>query len=182
MPWTEEPGTNGFVDGMYIQPLFSLIFTLAYGIRCLRTPYNIWILAAGHFKQTQRCHVISAALNLLVSILMVWKWGLVGVAIGTLIAMCYQTIWMTVYTVKKLVQHSLKSTVKRYMVDVVAALMIVLTTSKITMDDCTYTGWCLMAIKVAVISVICIIVVSFVFYKDYCLAFINHLLKKYYDK
>ena len=57
-------------------------------------PYNILILAAGHYKQTQSNYIIAMILNIVVSIATVKMWGLVGVAIGTLIAMAYQTVWM----------------------------------------------------------------------------------------
>ena len=67
--------TDGLTDAQYIQPLFAGLLVLAYGIRSLRTPYNIWILAAGHYKQTQSCHITAAALNLGISVLAVSRWA-----------------------------------------------------------------------------------------------------------
>ena len=61
------------------------------------------ILAGGHYKQTQNNYIIAALINIVVSVLAVKKWGLVGVAIGTLIAMFYQTIWMAIYDSKNLI-------------------------------------------------------------------------------
>lgn len=155
---------NGLTDANYIQPVFSVILVIAYGIRCLRTPYNIWILAAGHFKQTQRCHITAAALNLIISIVAVSRWGLVGIAIGTFIAMCYQTIWMMVYTTKNLIKCTFWHILKQWMADVAAVTMICISTSRITLGDVSYLGWFVMAVKVAGIAAVCIGIAACVFH------------------
>ena len=52
--------TNGINDVNYIQPLFADAIVLANAMHCLRMPYNIMILAAGHYKQTQHNYIIAA--------------------------------------------------------------------------------------------------------------------------
>ena len=79
--------TFGINDANYIQPVFAVLLTLANAMHCLRLPYNIMVLAAGHYRQTQKNYIVAAILNILVSILTVKVWGLIGVAIGTLVAM-----------------------------------------------------------------------------------------------
>jgi peptidoglycan biosynthesis protein MviN/MurJ (putative lipid II flippase) len=139
---------------------------IAYGIRCLRTPYNIWILAAGHFKQTQRCHIIAAVLNLVLSAPSVSRYGLIGIAVGTLVAMCYQTAWMTVYTVRNLVKCSASHVIKRYLVDVVTVVIVCAAASWIKLGDVSYIGWLIMAIKVTAIVAVCVTVTTIVFYRE----------------
>lgn len=95
--------TYGINDADYIQPLFAVLITIANAGHCLRLPYNILILAAGHYKQTQSNYIIAMILNIVVSIATVKMWGLVGVAIGTLIAMAYQTVWMAKYDSKNII-------------------------------------------------------------------------------
>ncbi len=157
--------TNGLTDANYVQPLFAAVLVLAYGIRCLRTPYNIWILAAGHFKQTQRCHITAAAMNLIISILAVSRWGLVGIAVGTLIAMCYQTVWMAVYTVRNLIKCTSGHILKQFFADLVEVALIFVATSWITLGEITYMGWFSMAMKVALIALVCISFTSMLFYR-----------------
>jgi O-antigen/teichoic acid export membrane protein len=158
--------TNGLTDASYIQPFFAMLMVIAYGIRCLRTPYNIWILAAGHFKQTQRCHIIAAVLNLVLSALSVSRYGLIGIAVGTLVAMCYQTAWMTVYTVRNLVKCSASHVIKRYLVDVVTVVIVCAAASWIKLGDVSYIGWLIMAIKVTAIVAVCVTVTTIVFYRE----------------
>ena len=155
--------TNGLTDTNYIQPFFAAVLVLAYGIRCLRTPYNIWILAAGHFKQTQRCHITAAALNLIISVIAVSQWGLIGVAVGTLIAMCYQTTWMAVYTIRNLVKCSTVHVVKQCFTDLIAAVVICVTTYWIRLESISYVAWFGMALKVAVVALVCTTATSFLF-------------------
>ena len=156
--------TIGLTDADYIQPIFAAILVLAYGIRCLRTPYNIWILAAGRFKQTQRCHIIAAVLNLVISILAVSRWGLIGVAIGTLITMCYQTTWMMLYTTRKLVKVTIKHVFRQLIADATAVVFVFIATSSIVLEDINYLSWFIMAVKVALITIACIAVVTLIFH------------------
>jgi O-antigen/teichoic acid export membrane protein len=165
--------TNGLTDTNYVQPLFAGLLTLAYGIRCLRTPYNMWILAAGHYKQTQRCHVIAAVLNLVISAVTVWIWGLVGVAVGTLIAMLYQTVWMAIYNTKNLLKRPIWTVLKQFGVDILTAGGICLLAGSITLGQVTYLGWVIMAVKVGVIALAVTGLSAVVFYRKQVVALLK---------
>lgn len=156
--------TNGLSDANYIQPVFALLMVLAYGIRSLRTPYNIWILAAGHFKQTQRCHIMAVILNLTISVFAVSRWGLVGIAVGTLVAMCYQTTWMAVYTARNLVKCTFGHILKQCIADITITFAICFATSWITLQEVSYLGWFVMAAQTGVIALVVTAVISFLFY------------------
>lgn len=158
--------TDGLTDADYIQPLFAGLLVIAYGIRCLRTPYNIWILAAGHYKQTQRCHIIAAAMNLILSVIAVWRWGLVGVAVGTLIAMIYQTGWMAWYNVRQLLRRPAGTVLKQFALDALTAGLIVLTCRGFVLTEVSYLGWVLLAAKTACIALAITVAVAFLFYRN----------------
>ena len=89
--------TRGITDANYYVPLFGIFITLANFGHSLRLPYSIIILSAGHYKQTQKNYIIAASMNVVISAVVVKQFGLIGVAVGTLIAMIYQTIWMANY-------------------------------------------------------------------------------------
>ena len=170
--------TKGLMDADYIQPIFAIIIVVAYGVRCLRTPYNIWILAAGHFKQTKHCHIIAAVLNLIISITVVSKCGLIGVAVGTLIAMIYQTTWMAIYTTRKLVKVSIMHLVKRCLADACMVIVTILATAWIRLEDVSYLGWFLMAVKVASIAAVSVIGLSVVFYYKDSIKLFRGIIRK----
>lgn len=144
--------TAGLNDAEYVQPLFAVILVLAYGMRCLRTPYNIWILAAGHYKQTQSCHMTAVILNLGISIAAVHVGGLIGVAVGTLAAMVYQTVWMAVYTARHLLKRPLTCIGKQLLADILMTAVICLFTRGISLEQLSYAGWLSMAVRIAVVA------------------------------
>ena len=156
--------TAGLTDAPYIQPLFAAVLVLAYGIRCLRTPYNIWVLAAGHFRQTQLCHITAAAVNLVLSVLAVFRFGLMGVALGTLAAMCWQTGWLALYTTRKLIPCEKGHLRKQLLADAAAAAGIRLCTVALELQQVSYLGWLTMAVQVAFIALGCIAAACLLFY------------------
>lgn len=170
--------THGLTDANYIQPVFAALMVLGYGIRCLRTPYNIWILAAGHFKQTQRCHIIAAMVNLALSVLAVSRWGLVGVAVGTLVAMCYQTFWMMLYTTRKLVDCTVGHILKRCLADIIMVVTAYASTSRIVLKEVSYLGWFLMAVQVAATVVLCMAITSALLYRKETQRLLKRFLRK----
>lgn len=158
--------TNGITDADYIQPLFAILLTLANAVHCLRLPYNITILAAGDFRNTQRCYIIATVVNIVVSIVLVFLWGLVGVAIGTLIAMVYQTVWMAIYNSKHLIQGEIKSFVKQIIVDAITVVLMWVATTWIDMRSVSYLSWFIMALEVAGMGLVVVAVVNLLFYRN----------------
>lgn len=165
--------TLGIHDANYIQPLFAALIVAANAAHCLRLPYNIMILAAGHYRQTQNNYIIAAALNIVISILAVKCWGLVGVAIGTLIAMTYQTIWMAWYDSKKIIKWPLLNAFKQITVDAITVLICSIVSSCFSMHSVTYFGWIVIAIKVSVTWLLIIFLINFIFYRDKMFKLVN---------
>lgn len=158
--------TLGIRDANYIQPTFAILLTLANAMHCLRLPYNIMVLAAGHYKQTQRNYIVAAILNIVVSVLTVKIWGLIGVAIGTLVAMTYQTIWLAVYDSRHFIYWPLKKVIRQFLVDIISSFLIVSFSSHIVLKDINYFNWFIMAIKVAIVALFVVLSINVLFYKS----------------
>ena len=158
--------TDGIHDANYIQPLFALLLTLANAMHCLRLPYNIMVLAAGHYKQTQRNYIVAAIMNVVLSVATVKLWGLIGVAIGTLAAMTYQTIWLAVYDSKNFIYWPLKKVCKQFLIDGVTFAGIILISKIFHMREITYLQWFLVAAETAVMAAVLVLCVNLVFYRD----------------
>ena len=103
--------TKGVTDADYYQPVFALIMILANMLYCIREPYRIMIFAAGKFKETNFGSMVEAGLNIVISLILVSIYGLVGIAIGTLIAILYRYIYFIVYLNKSILK---RSTIRRY--------------------------------------------------------------------
>ena len=158
--------TRGVTDADYYQPVFAILISAANAGHCLRLPYNMMIFAGGHYKQTQSNYIISAVLNIVISIMMVRKFGLMGVAIGTLISMMYQTIWMAWYTSRNLIRWPFKKFVKQLIIDLFTVLIMFLATNQFTMKSINYLSWGVLAIKVLVTSIFIVLIINFIFYPN----------------
>ena len=157
--------TKGVTDVNYIQPAFALLMVLAYGSQCLKTPYNIMVMAAGHYKQTQHCHIISAAINVVITVAAVYSWGLVGVAVGTLAGMFYQMVWLAHYVSRKLLCMPMLRFFGHLAADVLTAGLIWAAASWIPMGDQGYLSWLVLAVSVALIALVITGAVAMLLYK-----------------
>lgn len=158
--------TLGIHDANYIQPLFAALIVAANAGHCLRLPYNIIILAAGHYKQTQNNYIIAAILNIVVSVVTVKAWGLIGVAIGTLVAMGYQTVWMAWYDSKNLIKWPIINFIKQILIDLGTVILCWMASSVFSMKSISYTGWIFNAVEVATVWLIIMVLINLIFYRD----------------
>lgn len=159
--------THGVNDANYMQPLFGVLLVGANSGHCLRLPYNIMILAAGHYKQTQHNYIIAAVMNIAISIVCVKQFGLIGVALGTLAAMVYQTVWMAWYNSKNFIQWPMKNFFKQIGVDAISAVGIAFFTSCFALSSVNYISWIVLSIKVTIVGLLVIVAVNAFFYRSY---------------
>lgn len=171
--------THGVSDANYIQPLFGILLVAANSGHCLRLPYNIMILAAGHYKQTQHNYIIAAVMNIVISIIGVKQFGLIGVTLGTLAAMVYQTVWMAWYNSKNFIQWPMKNFWKQMFVNTISAVAIFIVTSYFTMHEISYYEWVILATKVTACGIVVAFVVNYVFYKEFILKITDKFIKKF---
>lgn len=171
--------TSGINDADYIQPLFAVLITVANAGHCLRLPYNILILAAGHYKKTQNNYIIAMILNIVISIATVKIWGLIGVSIGTLVAMAYQTVWMAKYDSKNIICWPFKNFLKQCGVDAITVIIASLATFKIPMLSVSYVSWFLLAIEVFGIWLIISIVINTIFYRERVLSIFIRVKRRF---
>ena len=170
--------TSGIHDVSYNVPKFALLFTFAYAVYCLRLPFNLMVLAAGHYIQTQNSFIISAVLNIIISVIAVKKWGLVGVAIGTLIAMLYQTIYLGIYNSKYLVCWPMKRFIKQIIINIVSFVPAYTFTRGFCLTETTYVGWALLAMKVAIAWLIWIGICNSIFYRNHIINLVKAFQKR----
>ena len=171
--------THGVNDANYMQPLFGVLLVAANSGNCLRLPYNIMILAAGHYKQTQHNYIIAAVMNIAISIVCVMQFGLIGVAFGTLAAMVYQTVWMAWYNSKNFIQWPMKNFFKQIGVDAVSAVGIFAVGSYFSLSAVGYVSWVILAMKVTACGIIVGAIVNYVFYREYMLKIVSMVMKRF---
>lgn len=172
--------TTGVEDISYEVPLFSLLLVLASLADSLRTPYQSMILSAGHFKQTQMSSFIEAGLNIVISVLLVNQLGLVGVAVGTLVSMAYRTLYLVNYLSKNIVFRSINIFAKHFLVDFISMTSIIgvgIILRNIYQVETSF-DWIILVVILGIISLVLLIIINLVFYKDIMILTVRSVLKR----
>lgn len=159
--------TRGITDTNYIRTTFSCLLVLAEFVWIIRQPYYDLIKVTGRFKETRKGAWIEALLNIVISVILVWKYGIVGVAIGTLVAMFVRTIEFMYHTSKYILERSVLYTFKRLLVITIEVIIVAVIVNVIPSINVTnYLTWIVQAIIVAVISSIVVITINCLVYRD----------------
>ena len=154
-------------DADYIQPIFGVLLTISIYLLTVRQPYNELIKAAGSFKQTRRGASVEAIVNIVLSIIMVWQFGLVGVAIGTLVAMLIRTIEFIYYANRHILDRNIWVNVRKIVVVIFETMGVILISRFIPMPEMnSYLNWILYAIEIMAVSVVMILPLNYLLYKN----------------
>ena len=123
------------------------------------------VLAAGHYKQTQNSAIIEMILNVVISIGLVFWFGLVGVAIGTIISMTYRTVYYAMYLRKNILERRFTLFVEHILVDVGTVVCMVAATFWIKLSAVNYFAWIIMALECGGICLAVSIIINLIFYR-----------------
>lgn len=158
--------TKNVHDANYNVPLFSALIVLANAGFCLQNIYKMIVKAAGHYKETQMASIIEAIINVISSIVLVSKFGLVGVAIGTILAMSYRLIYHVWYMKHNIIYRSYRPFIKQCSIDIVIVFASVLLFTIIHIKANSYFYWILSGILVFSITGAISLMMNFIFYKE----------------
>lgn len=169
--------TKGITDAQYVNITFAVLIVIAQFCHSIRLPYNLMILACGHYKQTQSNYIVSAVMNIVISVVTVKIWGLVGVAIGTLCAMLYQTVWMAHYISKNVLKRKFTKFFKSLALDAVTAAAGIFATIKIDVKADNYLSLVIYAVLVSLIWCAVVFVIN-LFINRSKIAYLIKMLKR----
>lgn len=173
--------TVGVTDANYIVPIFAVLITLAQASYSIRTPYETMVLAANHFKQTQKSAIIEVVINIFVSIILVFKFGLIGVAIGTLAAMLYRTFYFVYYLKRNILSYDIWRFVKLLILDfiqVILCLGICYILPYFHLEVNSWSEWFIKAIITSVVSITVCGVINLIFNREYMKKIVKKIFKK----
>ena len=154
-------------DVNYIRPDFALLITFAEAAFCIRHPYRSMVHATGMFKETKKAAMIEAAINLLLSIALVWKIGLNGVVIGTLVANVYRTLSYARFVSQNVLQRELSVALLRMLWTVATMTVCILASTPVIALNTVqgWLGWVIDGFISVIVASILTILSSLVFYK-----------------
>lgn len=159
--------TKGINDVEYIKPTFAFLIVIAELVHLVRQPYNDLVKVSGHFKQTQIGAWVEAISNIVISFVLVWKFGMEGVAIGTIFAMLIRTIEFVCYTSKHILERSIWYSVKSIGA-IVVEMIIIFIIMKYVPELKVYNNkdWMVSGIMTAGISTVVVCTINLFIHKE----------------
>ena len=170
--------TRGVTDANYNQPFFGFLLVMAFAMQCFRVPYFRLIKAAGHYKQTQNGAFVTMVMNIVVSVVLVKKYGLIGVAIGTLVALAFHTCYFAWYLKNNILKRNIVHFFKHVIIDLFIGAASIVIINLYLGTATSYFAWILMALKVSISVVVIAVVINLIFYRKETLKLMYQLKNK----
>ena len=123
--------TAGVNDINYLDSALPYFFIVTFLISRSRVASMYAINFAGHFRQTQHHAVVEAILNLCISILGVWKWGIHGVLLGTIVSLLYRGSCMVTYAARHILNRSPWIAYRRWLLNLVLFIVVTIIGKKL---------------------------------------------------
>ena len=172
--------TAGITDADYYQPLFGVLLIISALIYGTRTPYATMVIAAGHFRQTKIAAYGEAVINIITSVILVIKFGLIGVAIGTILAVLFRKLYYAFYLSKNIICIPIEFCIKRIIVNsfnfglvyLIGAFYI----NKIEIVN--FLDWIIAGVIIAICAGIITLIMNIIFYRDDVAEIANKIVKK----
>lgn len=150
-------------DVQYVRPVIAVLFTLLVFLQNVRIPGLTIICAAGHYKETRYQAGLEAAINIVVSLALVWSMGMTGVLIGTVCSYGYRSFEIILYTNRHLIPGTAKTAFIRIIRNlIVTAVLIAAGIWLIPQNMTSFIHWIIYAVVAGVVSVIMIVGVNYV--------------------
>lgn len=174
--------TADMVDANYLQPSFGYTLMMAEVIYCFRFIYSTVSMNANKYKETQFGAILECLTNLILSLVLVlvFNMGLLGVAVGTLVAVFLRYVYDVWFLSKNILNRPMYKAFKMLLVSAVTALSSIFVCQKLIDYNTitTFSGWFLMALPTAAITGLLAAIFYTLFYRDTVKELIQRFIKR----
>lgn len=174
--------TKGITDANYYEPIFGGLLLVAEAVYLLKFPHLNLAYSANKFKDITKPAFIEAFLNIIISVILVSKYGIIGVAVGTLVSMIYRMIFHIKYTTKLIENRKQWIFYRKLLIFVIGTLIGLGICYFIPQVKYTIASWIIHAIIYSIIFVIIYSIISVLFFKKELKFFKGYLFRKKGDK
>ncbi len=143
--------TAGITDVAYVDPYLPFLFALMHLLSSSREASSRVVNFAGHFKQMQGRAILEAAINMIVSVIAVYKLGIYGVLIGTIVAYLYRTNDIIIYANHKILNQNCRRSYRMVLINLAAFGLIWLASRYVDLTVTDFGGFFLTAIPCGIV-------------------------------
>lgn len=159
--------TKGVNDINYINPLLAWLFFFAQTLNLVRIPSILTVNVSGNFKETQKGAIIEAIINLSLSIPLFLVFGVHGLLIGTIAAMAYRSIDITIFTYRNICNKKILSFFIKLSTNfMVSILCITVLTPLIEKYTISWLSWMICGVCAFFITSVVLVVANIILCKS----------------
>lgn len=157
--------TNGINDADYNQFLFGILIIISEALYLVKFPHLNLSYSANKFKELTVPAYIEAGINILVSVILVYKFGLIGVAIGTIVAMTYRLFFQIYFSTKMINDRKQWGFYKKMLIFVISTIIGIIICSLLPNVKYNIGNWCLFGAIYSLIFGFIYLITSLLFFK-----------------
>lgn len=166
--------TAGVKDIEYVNIYVGVFFLISEALHCVKQNYHNLVLAAGHYKETQKGAFVEAGLNLGLSLLLAPVAGLPGILSATILATSFRIVDYAFHLKNNILNRRISTMIIRHSVNVLNVLLVLLVFKLIpNIMPTNYWEWTVKALKVGMLSLGITLSVNVVFYKENIMDFLR---------
>ncbi|MBE6679132.1 MAG: sugar isomerase [Ruminococcaceae bacterium] len=156
--------TADVTDINYVIAYLPLFFALVKLFNAARYPYDAMVYIAGHFKETQNYAIAESVINIVISLVLVSRFGIAGVLAGTIIASFIHANCLVLYVYKKkIVDSNVLSSYKSLFINFALFVSIDILGGFIKLSPASYFEIVLLCIPYAIVIVLLYLVINSLF-------------------
>jgi len=163
---------------IYHQPLFGVLLIISEALYLVKLPHVNLAYSANKFKEISMPSFIEAGLNIIVSVILVGKFGLIGVAIGTIVAMVYRLIFHVYYTTKLVENRKQWIFYKKlFIYTCISVVGCIVCKMIFPLEEITVANWIIHGFIYAVVFGVLLLLIGILLFKNEMKFFVKYLKK-----
>ncbi|MDM8125534.1 lipopolysaccharide biosynthesis protein [Mediterraneibacter glycyrrhizinilyticus] len=174
--------TDGISDVNYLRPALGVLFMINAFLYNIKTPQGMLIMSAGLFKETQVQNVIQALLIIVPGIILIPKFGVLGILFAMILSNLYRDIDLILFIPKYVTKLSPWKTVKRIAYCVCVMILSTMTMSLLPENCQSFGNWIIYAGCCGIIAGIIWVVFVVIFDRPHIVALLKRIKRMLFKK
>lgn len=154
-------------DANYYIPIIGFLFVLNGLLYNMKTPQGMLVISAGLYKETKMQSTIQGLIIIVFGILLVPKYGIIGILIANILSNIYRDIDLMFFIPKNLTKLPVTNTTKRYLKIIILSIIIVLTGKSISINIDSYFDFIKSGFLYCIIALAIILIYDFILDRQY---------------
>lgn len=171
--------TSNITDANYYQPLFGILIVVSEALYLIKFPHLHLAYSANKYKEITPISYVEAISNIVISLILVQKLGIIGIVIGTICAMLIRLIYHVYYSTKIIPTRKQWKYYRKLVIFMIVTLIGIYICKFVCPIKIEYNilSWITTAIVYSIIFAVIYVTTSIVFFKKQLLSLYKYIKK-----